>query len=120
MEFMNFWMVLCYIYKKNVSKISTDYYQENIIDESNYIDKCNSLMSDIKKLDEKLKCFFTFLINFKKELNFIHNGMHLNNIMYVNGELKLIDFSKICILHNGKNNIMDQISLERKTVICQH
>lgn len=28
--------------------------------------------------------------------------MHLNNIMYVNGELKLIDFSKICILHNGK------------------
>lgn len=28
--------------------------------------------------------------------------MHLNNIMYVNEELKIIDFSKIFILYNGK------------------
>lgn len=59
-EFLDGIMLNEYIHniRKNVSKISTDYYQENIIDESNYIHKCNILMSDIKKLDEKLKFFF--------------------------------------------------------------
>jgi len=62
----------------------------------------------IKKMFDKYYDVFNFLIDVGTEYGFIHNDLHLNNIIYnqTNGELMIIDFGRanFMILNDEKIN----------------